>query len=114
MHPSLALEDRHALRVDDAPDAAAATRSEANRVARFVDAAANAVDPPEAQGFVDRFGPGDARLARAALVEADEQLGCRLVVRFEPRAKIRRRFEECRFHPTLAPLVFASRTICPP
>src|SRR5262245_3357476 len=67
--------DQHlgALEVDAAPDAARLARREANGVAEFINAFPDAIDPAEAKGFIDRLGPGHAGLARAYLVEADQQ-----------------------------------------
>src|SRR5262249_59622368 len=96
-HPAFVLQRRDALRVDLAPDAADAPRREADRVAVLVDAPPDPVDPADAQRFIDRFGPGDARLPRAFLVEADEQLVGAGMVLHEPRAKVGRRLEELRF-----------------
>ena len=49
--------------VDVTPDAAGFARRESDHVTVFIDALANAVNPSEAQSFIDRLGPGDARFA---------------------------------------------------
>src|SRR6185312_16987493 len=64
----------HALDVDGAPRAARRARREAYRVALGIERSADAVDPAETQCLVDRFGPGDARPSRAALVESHHDL----------------------------------------
>ena len=60
--------------VDGAPDAAGFARRESDHVTVFIDALANAVDPSEAQSFIDRLGPGDAGFAGTLFVEADPKL----------------------------------------
>src|SRR5689334_18182662 len=82
--------------VDLAPVAARLAGREADRVAVLVVAAADAVDPAEAQGHVDRLRPGHARLAAAALLEADRELRGRLVVALQPGGELARRGEELR------------------
>jgi hypothetical protein len=81
LHPAEPGQLRHARDIHRAPDALRLPRREADRVALLVDAAADPVDPPEAQRLVDGFGPGEARLARAPLEESDDQLGLLAVVR---------------------------------
>lgn len=68
-------------------DAARAPRREADRVARRPEAAAHAVDPTEAERLIDRLRPGEARLAGADLVQADQQLRRLGVIRGQPGAK---------------------------
>jgi len=97
-HAAQVLQLLCALDVDRAPDAASAPRREADRVAPVVDAAADPVDPPEAERFVDRLRPGDARTARVALVETNQQLAGAAMIAREPRAKVGRGGEEAGFH----------------
>src|SRR5213076_2652514 len=73
-HSVLAGEHFHPRDVDGTPDARAPARREADGVALGVDGLPDPVDPAHAQRFVDGLGPGDARMARALLVEADPQL----------------------------------------
>jgi hypothetical protein len=74
--------------VDCAPGAARLARGYPVRVTDLIDALADAVDPPEAELFVDEFLPGDARFSRTTPVEANKQLGrCRVVV-LEPGAEL--------------------------
>src|SRR5262249_31674564 len=88
--------------VDAAPDTARLAWREANGVAEIVDALPNAVDPTEAEGFVNRLGPGNAWLARAYLVVANPQyLGFGMVL-LQPRAESSRRLKERWFHAHLA------------
>src|SRR5262245_52171770 len=77
--------------VNAAPDAHRFGWREANRVAETVNALPNAVDPAEAEGFIDRLGPGDAWLARAYLVIADQQHIGPGMMPFQPRAEGSRR-----------------------
>src|SRR5207245_4016201 len=100
-----------ALDVDRAPDAASAPRREADRVAPVVDAAADPVDPPEAERFVDRLRPGDARAARVALVETNQQLAGAAMIAREPRAKVGRGGEEAGFHGNRSYATVASRPV---
>jgi len=91
-------EGARAADVDRAPDAARAARREADRVALVIQALADTVDPAEAQGCVHRLGPGDARRARAALVEAHQQLRGAAVMPTQPGTKRGRSAEEFRLH----------------
>ena len=54
--------------------AAGFARRESDYVTVFIEALANAVDPSEAQSFIDRLGPGDAGFAGTLFVEADPKL----------------------------------------
>jgi hypothetical protein len=60
MHQALLCELSDEVDVDGAPGAGGLAGSEANCVAGFVEAPANAVDPAEAEGYFYGFGPGDA------------------------------------------------------
>ena len=83
MHPALRLQLPDALDVDLAPDALLPPRREADLPCR-VAAARDAVDPAEAERLVERLLAGDAGLARADLVEADDLLARLVVVLLEP------------------------------
>src|SRR6266568_3926231 len=72
MHQALLCELLDKLDVDGAPGAGGLAGSEANRVAGFVEALSNAVNPTEAQGYFYGFRPGDAGLSGIFFVEADE------------------------------------------
>jgi len=65
-----------------APVAAGSARGEAEGVAVGVDAVKDAVDPAEAEGFLDSLAVGEAGLARGFFVEADVELGRGCVVCF--------------------------------
>src|SRR5262249_34479201 len=86
-HLSQLGELGHTGDVDRAPETPWLSRSEPNRVRLVSEAASNAVDPTKRECFVHGLGPGDARLARPLLVEADEELRLRGVVSLEPGAK---------------------------
>ena len=81
-----------------APDAGGFARREPDHVTVFIDALANAVDPSEAQSFIDRLGPGDAGFASMFLVEADPELFRFGVIGREPFAENRGCFEEFGIH----------------
>jgi hypothetical protein len=68
--------------------------AEADRVARLVETLPDAVDPPEAEGFVERLRVGDPGLARALLGEPDQELPGVGVVILEPPAELRGGSEE--------------------
>src|SRR5690606_13263051 len=84
--------------VDRAPAAPLAARGEADHVALLVQGAPNPIDPPETEGLVDRFRPGDAGSPRALLIEADPQLSRGVVVLSQPPSKIIRGRKEGRVH----------------
>src|SRR6266540_1126764 len=90
------------LDVPRAPRASTRSGSEPVRVAHVIDAAPDAVDPPEREGLVDGLGPGDARYARALLVEPDEELLGRRMVLLQPCAELRRCGEEPGSHRVIA------------
>jgi len=71
-HQTYFLEMLDAFDVNGAPGAGRPARSKANRVAGFVDALSNAVDPAEAERHVHRIWPGDAGLSGTFFVEADQ------------------------------------------
>src|SRR5205085_7832920 len=98
LHPAELRQLRDAGDVDRAPGAALFSRGEADAVADVIDAAPYAVDPAEGERLVDRFRPGDRRLAGVFLVEADQELGGRGVVLRQPFAEIGGRFEKVRLH----------------
>ena len=108
-HQPLPEQDRHARNVDAAPDAPRAARREADGVARFVQAAADTIDPAVTKSLVHRLGPGHARLAGILLVETDQQFIGRPMVLREPRAEQGRRREELRLYRNHASGMSASR-----
>ena len=71
LHSPLFYQPVSVPHIDRAPNAGWCARREANHVTLRVNFFANAIDPSEAEGFVDRFGPGDAGLAGIFSVEAD-------------------------------------------
>ena len=95
MHEPIGEELAHFFRVDGAPNARRFAGREADGVALLVDAPPHAVDPSEAQRDGHGLRPRHALPAGVALVEADEQLALRFVVRLEPRSKVSRVSEEC-------------------
>src|SRR4029453_9074117 len=98
MHQARLGEFLRALDVHRAPDAPGLPWCEADRVPLGVDRPADAVDPAEAQGLINRLRPGDAGLSRALLVEAHQELAARGVMLLEPRAELGRSGEERRLH----------------
>jgi hypothetical protein len=72
MHQTRFLELLGAFDINGAPGASGPAWSEANRVAGFTEAPANAVDPAKAKSYVYGFWPGDAWFSGAFFVEADE------------------------------------------
>jgi hypothetical protein len=97
MHQSLLGELSGEFDVDVAPGAGGLAGSEANGIAVFVEALANAVDPAKAEGDFYGFGPGDAGFSRSFFVEADELLAELVMMGFEPGTEIGGRWEELRF-----------------
>ena len=97
MHQALLCELSDEVDIDRAPGASRLAGSEANGVAGFVEALANAVDPAKAQRNLYGFGPGDAGLSGIFFVEADELLTELAVMGFEPSPKVGWRWEECCF-----------------
>src|ERR1700674_790425 len=75
MHQSHFLELVDAFDVNRAPSADGPAWSEANRVAGFVDALSNAVDPTEAESGVYCLRPGDAGFSGTFFIEAHQQVG---------------------------------------
>src|SRR2546421_3657196 len=88
-HATLGGQRERPADVDRAPDAARAARREADGVAALIHAPADAIDPAEAQGLIHRLGPGDARRACAALVEAHQQFCGAAVMSPQPGTKRR-------------------------
>src|SRR6266481_8694843 len=70
VHQALHCEFLNKFDIDGTPGAGGLAGSEANAVAGFVEALANAVDPAEAECNLYGFGPGDAGLSGAFFVEA--------------------------------------------
>src|SRR6266545_720542 len=101
-HPPFAGERQGKLDVHGAPDAAGPARTEADRVAPFIHALPDAIDPAHAKGLVHRLRPGDARLARALLEVANPELLRRGVMLFKPLPQMRWRREERGVHRRLA------------
>src|SRR5712672_424245 len=97
MHQSLLGELSDEVDVDETPVAGGLAGSEANCVAGFVDALANAVNPAEAESCFYGLGPGDARFPGTLFVEADELLAELVVIGFEPGAEVGWRWEKCWF-----------------
>jgi len=89
--------------VDTTPDAVRFARRESNHITVFIDALANAVDPSEAQSFIDRLGPGDAWLAGTLFVEADPKLFRFGMISPEPFAERGRGFEKFKVQRGFAP-----------
>src|SRR6266550_471131 len=98
MHPSETDQLLRTGDVDRAPGAARLARSNPVGIADLIDALADSVDPSEAELFVHQLLPGDARPPGAPFVEADEELGRRRVVSFEPLAELRRGGKEGWLH----------------
>jgi len=84
--------------VHGAPLALWVAGGEANGVGVVVHFLAEAVDPTETEGLVDRLGIGDARLAGRLLVEANPKFLTASVRLFEPTLKTSRGWEEDDFH----------------
>ena len=93
---SLRLELGHACDVHPAPRACPLPWRKADLVRLVVDAPTQAVDPPEAQRFVNGQGPGDTPAARPYLVEAHPEDTLAVVVPLKPLPPTRRRGEEPR------------------
>src|SRR6266478_2881429 len=72
LHQALHCEFLNKFDIDGTPGAGGLAGSEANAVAGFVEALANAVDPAETECNLYGFGPGDAGLSGAFFVEANE------------------------------------------
>src|ERR1700676_490362 len=97
MHQTCFLELLGAFDINGAPGASGPAWSEANRVAGFVDASPNAVDPTEAESGVYRFRPGDAEFPGTLFIKANEKFVEFVVMGFEPGSEVRRRRKECWF-----------------
>src|SRR6266508_3490886 len=98
VHAPLGDQFFRSLDVPRAPPAPRRSGGEPVRIAHVIDAAPDAVDPPEREGLVDGLGPGDARYARTLLVESDEELLGRRMVALQRCAELRRCGEEPRSH----------------
>src|SRR5262249_28754085 len=85
-HPARGLERLRAPDVDRAPDALRPARREPDREAVVVEAAADPIDPAEAERLVQRVGVGHAAIAGVDLEDADQQRLGVPVILFEPRA----------------------------
>ena len=94
MHQSLLGELSDEVDVDETPVAGGLAGSEANCVAGFVDALANAVNPAEAESCFYGLGPGDARLTGTFFVEAHELLAELVMMGFESGTEVGWRREE--------------------
>ena len=79
-----------------APDTARSSRGETNGVADVVNSSTDAVNPTEAQRFIDGLRPIDTRFTGILFVETNEQLRCGVMVSCEPLAKIGGCFEKLR------------------
>jgi len=73
VHQTHFSELADAFDVNSAPGAGGPARSEANRVAGFVETLSNAVDPSEAESGVYGFRPGNAGFPGTFFVEADKE-----------------------------------------
>lgn len=74
--------------IDLTPLAAIAARRKSLREAVRVVRATHAVDPAEAQCFIERLAIGNTALARMYFEEAQIQLSCPRVITLEPSAKL--------------------------
>ena len=72
MHQTLLYKFMNKFDVDGTPSASGPAWSEANRVAGFVEALSNAVDPAKTQRGLHGFGPGNARFPGISFVEAHD------------------------------------------
>src|SRR4030095_9601940 len=81
----------HPAAIDDAPLATGPARREALRKAVLVQCATHAIDPAEAQRFVEGFAIGHAALARMHFVQAQVELRHARVIALEPQAQLRAR-----------------------
>ena len=91
MHQAFFCKLLNKSNVNGAPGAGGLARSEANHVAGFPEALANAIDPAEAQCNLHGFGPGDAGLSGILLVEAHKEFAEFVAVGFDPLFQINRR-----------------------
>jgi hypothetical protein len=96
MHESLLRQLLYPFDIDRAPNAAGPPRGESVDVAIGIQALANTIDPPKAEGLIDGLRVADARLVRPLPIEPDPQLVGVVVVDDEPLAEVRGRFEENR------------------
>jgi hypothetical protein len=70
--------------IDHAPDAVRLAGGEADGVTALIKASANAINPAETEGLIQRFRIGDAALSGILPVEADEELARCTVVLLKP------------------------------
>jgi len=96
VHPALGLEPRHVPEVHLAPDTGRLPRREAPEEAVLVEGVQDTVDPPEAEGLVERRRVADAAVGRVHLEEADPQLKDAVVVLLEPAPEFGRCAEALR------------------
>ena len=86
-HPALLFESRYECDVSLGPAALGASRGDAHGVAVLVAFAGLAVDPAEAEQFLDRARPGDRGVRDALLGQHQPHAGRRRLVLFEPRSQ---------------------------
>src|SRR6266566_7171090 len=94
MHPPRGLELADAANVRGAPVASLGARGEPVGVDLIRDSIPDAVDPPEAEGLVDRFGIADRLLGDTLLVVADPRFALAGVVLLEPISEFSGRHED--------------------
>jgi hypothetical protein len=94
MHQALLCELSDEVDIDRAPGAGGLAGSEANRVAGFVEALADAIDPAEAESYFYGFGPSDARFFGTFFVKAHELLAELVMMGFEPVTELGWRWKE--------------------
>ena len=87
LHSLFIYQSLNVANVYRAPDAAGSARRETNHVTVVIDALANAVDPTEAECFIDGLRPGDAGPAGILFVEANPKLFRFGVISGEPLAE---------------------------
>ena len=73
LHALFIDQSLNVANVHRAPDAVWFARCKANHVTVVINLLANAVDPTDAERFVDGLGPGDAWPARILFVEANPE-----------------------------------------
>jgi hypothetical protein len=98
-HAFFFSEDRGALDVDRAPNAASASRRESDFVADLVYALPDSVDPAKTKRFIHRFRPCDARPPGIFSIKPHPKFPRRGVVFVEPPPKIQRRSEKSGLQP---------------
>src|SRR4029079_3588256 len=93
---SCSLQLAYAAAIDNTPPAAGPARREALRKTLVIECVTHAIDPAEAQRFVERFAIGHAALARMHFVQARVHLRHARVIALEPRTKLLARCEALR------------------